>query len=77
VPTLNNWRQLSKLVVALLLTLTATGCCWMTGSDVTDVCRVFEPIRWSVHDTPETIRQIKVYNARLQGLCGRDPSVDD
>ena len=61
----------------MLLPLTLASFCWTTASDVTDVCRVFEPIRWSVHDTPETIRQIKIYNAKLQGLCGRDPSVDD
>ena len=51
--------------------LPLTSCCWMTASDVTDACRVLEPISWSSQDTPETIRQIKVHNAKLMALCGK------
>ena len=64
------WTALSKLAATLLL-LPLTSCCWMTASDVTDVCRVLEPISWSSQDTPETIRQIKVHNAKLMALCGK------
>jgi len=32
---------------------------------------VLEPISWSSQDTPETIRQIKVHNAKLMALCGK------
>lgn len=36
----------------------------------TDVaCSSFEPIRWSVQDTDQTIAQVKEHNAAWRALC--------
>lgn len=48
------------------------GCATTTGTGATSVyCRVAQPIRWSVQDTDETIRQIKLEHAKRKELCGR------
>jgi hypothetical protein len=42
----------------------------MASGGTTDVsCHAFEPIRWSRHDTDETIRQAKEHNAAWSALC--------
>ena len=53
-------------VIALL-----TGCV-TTDTGATDVsCLVFEPVRWSLNDTAETISQIKAHNAAWKSVCGK------
>ncbi|MEP2707792.1 MAG: hypothetical protein ABJQ71_15190 [Roseibium sp.] len=40
-------------------------------------CGATQPVRWSQSDTANTIRQVKIHNAKWQALCGtagRDPS---
>jgi hypothetical protein len=32
-------------------------------------CGAFQPITWSVHDTDQTIREIKEHNASYSALC--------
>lgn len=58
---------------ALLLTplLILQGCVTTAGSAATDAvaCTAFEPIRWSVEDTDETIRQVKEHNAAWKAVC--------
>jgi len=60
---------------ALLLTplLILQGCATTTGSAGTEpvACSAFEPIRWSVKDTDETIRQVKEHNAAWRAVCLR------
>lgn len=62
--------------MALLLGLASilTGCT-ATGSGATRaaLCDQFQPVRWSMHDTDETIRQVKELNAVGKKLCGWRP----
>ncbi|MFG1184925.1 hypothetical protein [Xanthobacter aminoxidans] len=47
------------------------GCATTTGSGATRVyCGAAAPIRWSLSDTDETIRQAKAANAVGRRLCG-------
>lgn len=47
-----------------------TAGCGMTGSAGTEaVCAQWRPIMWSVHDTPETIGEVKGNNARRGAWC--------
>jgi hypothetical protein len=53
------------LPLAILLPSCAT-----TGSGVTsDFCLIYEPIRWSRHDTAETVVQVKANNAKYLAVC--------
>jgi hypothetical protein len=51
--------------------LILAGCATTTASVGTDAvaCSAFEPIRWSVRDTGDTIRQIKGHNAAWKATC--------
>lgn len=41
-----------------------------TGFGATsEFCLLYEPIHWSRRDTPETVLQIKVNNAKYLALC--------
>lgn len=59
-------------MLALASTLAA---CKTTGSGETSaaLCDQFRPIRWSQHDTAETIRQAKETNAVGVSICGWKP----
>lgn len=69
-------QKQSKLVALFVLTslLTLNGCATTTGSagttDASVACQSFEPIRWSVQDTDQTISQVKEHNAVWRALCG-------
>lgn len=57
------------MLTAAMLTL--SGCATTTGSGGTDVfCQSSQPLRWSVADSDETIRQAKAHNAVGKRLCG-------
>ena len=57
------------MLIAAMLTL--AGCATTTGSGGTDVfCRSAQPIRWSVTDSDDTIRDAKAHNAVGVRLCG-------
>lgn len=66
------WAMPLLLATALILAL--SGCAKMTAigatkATTTDVCKVWQYIKWSVKDTDETIEQAKVNNARRKGFC--------
>lgn len=69
-------RKPTKLRLASMLisALTLSACATTTGSGEIDVnavyCRNYEPVRWSVNDTDDTIIQNKRNNARFVALCG-------
>ena len=53
--------------------------CRTTGTAATDAafqkgegweCLAFRPIRWSKHDTRQTVDQITEHNAVFEALCG-------
>lgn len=66
-------RRTMRAVLLLTPLLTLPGCVTTTGSAGTDVvaCAAFEPIRWSVKDTDETIRQVKGHNAAWRAVCAK------
>lgn len=58
--------------VALLVTL-LTSCQTIPLKETSGTgweCIAFEPVRWSVKDTRETIGQIMEHNSVWQSLCG-------
>lgn len=55
----------------MLLTLALTGCSQTMGTAETKaVCAVWSDISWSRKDTPQTVAEVKVNNARRAGYCG-------
>lgn len=46
------------------------GCTLQTSISATDVCKVWQPVTWSSKDTPETVTEVKVSNARRAAWCG-------
>lgn len=73
-PTRVSRRQKLLGRLSLIALLTLTGCVTMTGSAGIDptlvACGAFKPIHWSIHDTDDTIRQIKAHNAAYVAVCG-------
>jgi hypothetical protein len=55
------------LVIVSMFLLTACGQTMATGAS--SACAVWSGIRWDVDDTDETIRQVKVNNARRDAFC--------
>ncbi len=55
----------------MLLPLTLQGCSKTTAFvGPTDIsCAVFRPISWSAKDTPETVREVKSFNAAWIATC--------
>ena len=69
-----GWR-IAAAGAAVMLTL--SGCGMTTASGVIEpvagaetFCRVAKPITWSIHDTDDTIREVKAHNAVFVRLCG-------
>jgi hypothetical protein len=60
-----------RYALAILLTFPLAGCASLTSSNVTtkSACTVWRDVSWSVKDTDQTIREIKVNNARREGWC--------
>lgn len=62
------------LPLMLLSCVTLTGCAHGTDIAVTDpvaACAVWRPVIFSrLHDTEETIRQVKALNAAHDAYCG-------
>lgn len=58
------------LSLVILGTGAEIGCAASQAPAIDTSCQVFEPIRWSRRDTPETVRQVKEHNASWQALCG-------
>lgn len=75
-----RYRRAMPLIVLPLLILTACGPQTQTlgiktqivAAPPADACKVFKLIVFSrLHDTAETIRQVKAHNARWESLCGK------
>jgi hypothetical protein len=60
-----------RLLLAMLLMFPLMGCAVQIPiSEInTQVCQVWKPVSWSSKDTDQTIREIKVNNARRGGWC--------
>lgn len=46
-----------------------TACGQTTATGVSSACSVWRDITWSVDDTDQTIREVKINNARRDGFC--------
>ena len=71
---LKNWLHEQNVLSVLLLTLSLAGCAKMTASNVANehsTCAILAPITWSDQDTDDTIRQVRVNNAKWKELCGK------
>lgn len=62
-------------LLALGLLLGLTACVKTTGSSESRqaLCDQFQPIRWDVADTDDTIREAKQHNAVFVKLCRWKP----
>ena len=49
--------------------LMASGCATTTDTAVISACAAWRPIEWSRADTDETIRQVRISNARRAAYC--------
>jgi hypothetical protein len=64
---------MAAMLLPVLLLVTA---CQTTNTAATDrdgdswACLAFKPIRWSSHDTKETLDQIAEHNAIWEAECG-------
>lgn len=59
------WKQMLVSVgISLLL-----GCTLQTSISATDVCKVWQPVTWSSKDTPQTVAEVKISNARRKAWC--------
>lgn len=56
--------------LALATTLLVAGCTQTTGTAGTEICSLWRPVSWSQKDTPQTVADVKVNNARRAGYCG-------
>jgi hypothetical protein len=60
-----------RLGLAMLSILLLAGCSKTMGTAGTNVsaCSVWKDISWATKDTPQTITEVKVNNARREGFC--------
>lgn len=63
-----GYGRLSRLTLALASALLVANCSKTTGTNATE-CLVWKPISWSSKDTPLTIEEIKLNNARQKAWC--------
>lgn len=57
------------VLAVLVLSLGVVSCTKTTATGGTSVCAVWQPIRWSGGDTPETVREVKANNAAWAVWC--------
>ena len=57
-----------KLMLVLATSLLVGACSKTTATGGTE-CSLWQPISWSVKDTPQTISEVKVSNARRRAFC--------
>lgn len=69
--TFAGCRTLSKLTLVLASGLLVASCSKTTGTVGTE-CLVWKPISWSSKDTPQTIEEVKLNNARQKAWCGNE-----
>lgn len=63
----NALMKLGLLLIVLSAIL--AGCVTTTPTSVNDLCLIDHPVTWSKSDTDQTIREIKVHNARYRAVC--------
>ena len=63
-----NCVKLLRLTAVLVSGLLAASCSRTTGTNETS-CLVWRPISWSSKDTPQTIEEVKLNNARQKAWC--------
>jgi hypothetical protein len=57
-------------VLAIMFLFLLSGCATTTDiKGIRAACAVWQPISWSGKDTDQTIKEIKVNNARRDGWC--------
>jgi hypothetical protein len=65
-----------RFVPVMLSMFLLAGCASTTSLSVTTdngadaACSVWRPVSWSQKDTDQTIREVKINNARRDGFCG-------
>ena len=66
-----------RFVLAMLLMSPLMACSSLTGTVETNksACQVWRNVSWSSKDTPQTIGEVKVNNARREGYCGASLSI--
>jgi type IV pilus biogenesis protein CpaD/CtpE len=70
-----RWLRMSNALMKLgllLIVLSAIlgGCATRTPMSVPDsFCQIDHPVTWSKADTDQTIREIKIHNARYRAVC--------
>lgn len=57
-----------KLTLVVVSGLLAASCSRTTGTVGTE-CLVWKPVSWSSKDTPQTIEEVKLNNARRMAWC--------
>lgn len=70
-----KWRGYDKplkLTLALASGLLVANCSKTTATSETS-CTVWRPISWSGKDTPQTIGEVKLNNARQKAWCAPKP----
>lgn len=58
-----------KLTLAVASGLLVASCSRTTATVGTE-CAVWRPITWSQADTPQTVAEVKLNNARRKAWCG-------
>lgn len=71
---MRKWLPLYPLVVLVTLSLLfiLTACAHQIPTPATDGCVAFARLSFSrLHDTTETIQQVKAYDAARDAICGK------
>jgi len=63
-----SMKSLRIPVVSLTAGILLSGCS-MRNTAAIDACIVWQPVSWSQKDTPRTIEEVKINNARWEGWC--------
>lgn len=59
-----SWKPMLALASALSL-----AACTKTMGTVETSCLVWQPVSWSLKDTPQTVEEVKANNARRAAWC--------
>jgi ABC-type uncharacterized transport system auxiliary subunit len=57
------------MLAMLLIVLSMLAGCANTTKTSDSLCLIDHPVTWSKSDTDQTIREIKVHNARYRAVC--------
>ena len=62
-----------RSILAILLMFPLMGCSSRMVTEETNltVCSVWKDVTWSAKDTPQTIVEVKINNARRDGWCSK------